>query len=670
MLFAYPLFLWALGFLLIPIIIHLFQLRRYKKVVFSDIRFLKQITEQNQKQRNIKEWIILAARCLALACLVLAFAKPFVPFQKNTIKNTNKVISIFVDNSLSMSKLGKEGQLLEIAKNKAKEIVSFYSDKDYFQLLTNDFEGKHQQLLNKSDFLLYLNEVKLSNNTQSFNQILTRQKQVVENELLANKIYYILSDLQQTQFPDLNYPDSALQVNIVPIEANLNNNISIDSAWIEQPLILPNTPTFLNIKVSNYGNIDLTDVPLTFKIDGLQKGITNITCAANNSVQVQLQFTLNDEKYHQAELSILDNPIVYDDKLFLVLKAFGNQSVIAINANKNIQQIYDVDDNFKLLSFGVNAIDFSSFKKAACIILNEIPDFSSGLQLEIQKYLDNGGVILVIPTANNLAINGTNLFLQTLHAPTLEMISNQKLQVARLNLFDDVFKNVFTKIPEQANWPSINQLYQIKLNSGIKGTKIAVLNNDMPFIFKSKYGNGAVYLLSTPLNTDWSNFSEHALFVPFMLRLPLVNKQNQPLYYSLDKKNVNYAIENSKSKVIYLKNGSNEMAFDVNNTFNKSTINITKMNNAGVYQIFEQNKITEIGKIAFNLNRLESNLKTLKIDTLNKANWQVIQTKNLLKHQKNIDLSYNGIQLWRWFLSAAIAFVLLEILLLRLNFFK
>jgi hypothetical protein len=668
MLFAYPLFLWALGFLLIPIIIHLFQLRRYKKVIFSDIRFLKQITEQNQKQKNIKEWIILAARCLALASLVLAFAKPFIPFQQKTINNASKVISVFVDNSYSMSQLGKEGQLLEIAKNKAKEIVSFYSDKDYFQLLTNDFEGKHQQLLNKNDFLSYLNDVKLSNNTQGFSKIIARQKQAIENEGIENKICYLLTDLQQTQFADINQMDTGLQVNIVPIIPNLNNNISIDSAWIEQPLILPNIPTFLNVKVSNYGNTDLNDVPLVFKIDGLQKGIANITCKANSSVQVQLQFTLNDEKYHQAELSILDNPIVYDDKLYLVLKAYGNQQVIAINANKNIQQIFEIDENFKLLSFGLNSIDFSSFKQAACIILNEIPDFSSGLQIEIQKYLDNGGVVLIIPSANSLAIDKTNLFLQTIQAPSLTMVNNQKLQVVKLNLFDDVFKNVFTKIPEQANWPIINQLYQIKLNSGIKGSKIAVLNNDMPFIFKSKYGNGAVYLLSTPLNTDWSNFSEHALFVPFMLRLPLVNKKNEPLYYHIDKKNLNYPLENNKSKVVYLKNANNEMAFDVNNSFNKSAINITKMNNAGIYQILEQNKTTEIGKIAFNLNRLESNLKPLTIDTLNHANFDIIQTKELLKHQKDINLSYNGTQLWRWFLLAAIAFVLLEVLLLKLKF--
>jgi L-asparagine transporter-like permease len=85
--FAFPTFLFALFALAIPILIHLFQLRRYKNIVFSDIRFLKQIIEQNQKQRNVKEWIILVTRCLALACLVFAFAKPFIPLNNKIINS-------------------------------------------------------------------------------------------------------------------------------------------------------------------------------------------------------------------------------------------------------------------------------------------------------------------------------------------------------------------------------------------------------------------------------------------------------------------------------------------------------------------------------------------------------------------------------------------------------
>jgi len=663
--FIYPSFLFALLALVIPIIIHLFQLRRYKKVVFSDIRFLKQITEQIQKQRNIKEWIILAARCLALACLVFAFAKPFIPFNQKEIVRNNKAISIFIDNSLSMSQLGKEGQLLEVAKNKTKDIVSFYGDNDLFQILTNDFEGKHQRLLDKKDFLLYLDEVKLSNQSKSFEKILSRQKQAFEEAPSATKIAYLITDLQQNQFNSLNPIDTNLQVNLVQIKPNLANNLSIDSAWIEQPLILPNTNTVLYVKVSNFGSLDMTDVPLTFKVDGLQKGIANVTCKANSNQIVQLQFTLNDANYHQAELSLLDNPVVFDDKLYLTLKAFGNQTVIAINANESIKQVYGIDENYQLENFGINAIDYSAFNKASCIILNELPEFSSGMQTEIQKYISNGGVVYIIPNANSETLAKTNEFLKQLNAPQLAPMVTQNLKVSRINTFDEVFKNVFSKIPDLANWPALTKNYNMQINSAIKGNMVAALNSDAPFIFKSKYGNGIVYLSSTPLQNDWSNFTEHALFVPFMLRLPLVNKHSNALYYNIDKP-INYSFEkNTNSKVVYLKDKKDEIAFDVTNSNNKSAINLSNIKQAGSYQIMANNKTEVLAEVSFNLNRTESNLNIITNDSLQTANGQILQTNDLAKHQKEIELSFNGTPLWRWFLLAAILFILVEVALLK-----
>ncbi|MFY7732044.1 MAG: BatA domain-containing protein [Bacteroidia bacterium] len=663
--FIYPSFLFALLALVIPIIIHLFQLRRYKKVVFSDIRFLKQITEQNQKQRNIKEWIILAARCLALASLVFAFAKPFIPFNQKEIVRNNKAISIFIDNSLSMSQLGKDGQLLEVAKNKAKDIASFYGDNDLFQILTNDFEGKHQRLLDKKDFLLYLDEIKLSNQSKSFEKILSRQKQVFDEASNATKIAYLITDLQQNQFNSLNLIDSNLQVNLVQIKPNLINNLSIDSAWIEQPLILPNTNTVLYVKVSNFGSLDMTDVPLTFKVDGLQKGIANVTCKANSNQIVQLQFTLNDANYHQAELSLLDNPAVFDDKLYLTLKAFGNQTVIAINANESIKQVYGIDENYQLENFGINAIDYSAFNKASCIILNELPEFSSGLQTEIQKYISNGGVVYIIPNANGETLAKTNEFLKQLNAPQFAPMVTQNLKVSRINTFDEVFKNVFSKIPDLANWPALTKNYNMQINSAIKGNMVAALNNDAPFIFKSKYGNGIVYLSCTPLQNDWSNFTEHALFVPFMLRLPLVNKHSNALYYNIDKP-INYVFEkNTNSKVVYLKDKKDEIALDVTNSNNKSAINLSNIKQAGSYQIMAKNKTEVLADVSFNLNRTESNLSIITNDSLQTANGQILQTNDLAKHQKEIELSFNGTPLWRWFLLAAILFVLVEVALLK-----
>ena len=122
MYFLYPAFLFALLSLAIPVVIHLFNFRKYKKVYFSNVQFLKEVQEQQASRRNLKERLILASRLLALLFLILAFARPYIPGARNANAAKQQVISIFVDNSYSMETLNREGSLLDEAKRRAKEM--------------------------------------------------------------------------------------------------------------------------------------------------------------------------------------------------------------------------------------------------------------------------------------------------------------------------------------------------------------------------------------------------------------------------------------------------------------------------------------------------------------------------------------------------------------------
>ena len=145
--FVYPAFLFALAAIAIPIIIHLFHFRRFKKVYFTNVKFLKEVKDETSQRSKIKNLLILLCRCLAVFFLVMAFAQPFIPQKGAEFKAGQKAISLFVDNSFSMSSLSQDVPLLDKAKQRATEIVSAYEVEDEFQILTNDFEGRHLLLL-------------------------------------------------------------------------------------------------------------------------------------------------------------------------------------------------------------------------------------------------------------------------------------------------------------------------------------------------------------------------------------------------------------------------------------------------------------------------------------------------------------------------------------------
>jgi hypothetical protein len=196
--FTYPAFLFALSAIAIPIIIHLFNFRKFKTVYFSNVRFLKEIKQETQAKSKLKHLLVLAARILAISFLVFAFAQPFIPVENKKIIIGNKAISIFVDNSFSMDAINKSGTLLDEAKKRALEIVSAYKSTDRFQLLTNDFENKHQRLVNKDEFSELLDEIKVSPANHTISEIATRQMDLLQHAGNEIKISFILSELGKT----------------------------------------------------------------------------------------------------------------------------------------------------------------------------------------------------------------------------------------------------------------------------------------------------------------------------------------------------------------------------------------------------------------------------------------------------------------------------------------
>src|ERR1700749_154283 len=101
--FLHPGYLYALSAIAVPIIVHLFNFRRYKTVYFSNVKFLREVKEETTSRSRLKHLLVLAARLLALTFLVLAFAQPFIPNKRNTGAGGRRLISFYIDNSFSMN---------------------------------------------------------------------------------------------------------------------------------------------------------------------------------------------------------------------------------------------------------------------------------------------------------------------------------------------------------------------------------------------------------------------------------------------------------------------------------------------------------------------------------------------------------------------------------------
>ena len=112
------------------------------------MRFLKEVKEETSSRNKLKNLLILLSRLLALAALIFAFAQPFIPSEDQRIQG-DKGISVYIDNSFSMSALTNDVNLLNKGKQKAQEIIAAYGEDERFQVLSNEFKAIQQRLLTK-----------------------------------------------------------------------------------------------------------------------------------------------------------------------------------------------------------------------------------------------------------------------------------------------------------------------------------------------------------------------------------------------------------------------------------------------------------------------------------------------------------------------------------------
>ena len=214
MIYQNPQLLYALFAIAIPILIHLFNLRKHKTVYFSSIRFLKEVKEENKKKSQLRNILILISRILAISFLVIAFAKPYIPAENTT--NT-KNIFLYIDNSQSMDIDFGKGNLLNNAKNTAREIIDTYPSENNFYLITNDFLSKHTSSYTNKAIKIQIEKITPSPKEKSITEIISRQESIFSR----NSHLYFISDFQENTLKIDGLKSSKIN------NKNGNNNLAI-----------------------------------------------------------------------------------------------------------------------------------------------------------------------------------------------------------------------------------------------------------------------------------------------------------------------------------------------------------------------------------------------------------------------------------------------------------
>ncbi|MCK4569441.1 MAG: BatA domain-containing protein [Bacteroidales bacterium] len=675
--FIHPYWLFGLLAIAIPIIIHLFNFRRYKKLYFTNLKFLKSIKNETKKQNRLRHLLILISRILAITFLVIAFARPYIPGSGGLQRSAERFVSIYVDNSMSMQAAVNGHSLLDVAKAKAEEVAAAYGPSDRFQLLTNNFKGKHQQYYNRDEFVNLLHEVEISPLHRMLPVIYERMQESQPPKSTDELHFYLISDFQKSSFDlALSDIDTVNMFFFVPVLTSAFGNIYIDSCWFETPYNHLNQHQVLHISFVNASEIDLQKIPVRLMINGVQKALGTFDIAAEGKAGVNLPFNNNVAGKQSGLVMIEDYPVTWDDRMFLTWEVKDRIPVLLISEKEGgfyFSSLFANDSVFYFSEEVVNKLDYSRFSGVDLIVLDNITMLTTGLSSEVEKYVTSGGSLMLVP-GKDADINTLNQFLSRVSFGQLMPFDTSRLMVTGLNTGHEIFSEVFESVPENPDLPFVRGHYPFRVDGNKYHDVIMDLQNGDSYISMTRHAKGKVYLLASPLGDEYGNLARHAIWVPLMYRMAMLSRPQEQIYYTMGKDEIiNTGLDRIPGEhklLVKLLDSDYEFIPGIQSRGRGNELLLyDRIVQAGHYELLSSDDL--LMSFSFNYDRLESDPAIYTGDQIKEMiagqdvdNVFVIELAEEQLSRAVYEFS-QGTSFWKLFVWLSLFFILLEILLLR-----
>ncbi len=635
--FKYPEILWALLLLLIPIIIHLFQLRRFKKTPFTNVKLLKKVVSESRKSSTLKKWLILLARLGLFAALVLAFAQPFSA--KETALQAKENV-FYLDNSFSMQANSSNGTLLQ---NTIQDFLKSIPEGQNFTLFTNDDVFRDVEVKDIQNSLL---ELSPSDNQLTLEQILLRGNTYFSTEESTQKNIVLISDFQERMASmDANTIPNVLVHLIKPAIDELLN-ISIDSVYLEK---MNSETTEIVAQISANTTTEPTPVSL---YDG-DKLIAKTSAKFNDKNQAKVSFSIPSNESINGRLVVSDNGLSYDNQFYFNIDTREKIKVLSVGPadNSYLKRLYS-DEEFSYSNSSLNQLNYGSIENQNLVILNELETIPSALSTALNSFVSEGGSLVVIPGEaidNNSYNSLTSNYSSVAYLDKL----NQEVSISEVVFNHPIFQNVFERNASNFQYPSVSSYYNVssQMPSALN------LQNRAPFLI----GNSNTYFFTASLASNNSNFKNSPLIVPTFYNMA-VNSLKLPQLYELLGKSTEIDIPIALTKDNILKVSKDDYEFIPQQRLLPKKVSLSFQENPttdGIYQVTDNS--TFLRNISFNYDRKESDLRYLDIAQLKAESKNESVTSFFEETQKANMVN----EFWKWFAILALLFVLIETLLQR-----
>lgn len=676
----------------IPIIIHLITRQKAKIVNFSTLRFLKELKNQQIRRLKIRQILLLILRTLIILLLVLAFARPTLKgrFGSGVVATAKTTAVLILDNSLSMGVESGGQVLFDAAKQRAQEIENLFGFGDEIYGLfastgtTPVYDGA------KYDFKTVTKIVQKSITSQSSTDLvaaLLKAKEILQQSTNINKEIYLISDLQQSGFRNIEnlvlplLQDQGMKIFTMPLHARQVSNLAITDVKPANQIIEKGKVVELEATIKNSGTKPERNKLVQIFIDDKRAGQATLNIEPGKSQTTKFRVVPQRTGLIAGSVLLEDDDLFADNRRYFTFSVPEQTNVLVIGQSEQDTRFLQLALNpelnpassIKVDYLSPNRIEFRTLKNYHVVILSNIPRVEGALLNSLRDHIDAGsGLIVFLGNEVDLRSYNEN-FNQKFSLPAFtetigEMGARDSyLTLGKVDFSHPIFSGVFEDKKQEVESPQFYFLTKMKITT--QQEAVIGFSNGDPFLVESDFGKGKVLLFTSAIDPNWSDLYLKGLFVPLMNRCVMylsgnANKTNQNFFVNQDLTTdvaevdnfTNFQVEKPDGKLTKIIPQIGEGNFKIN--FKETDL-------AGIYSLYAEDRL--LTRWAVNPDPAESDLTPIAMDELE----HIIGGGSIISIQKEqalaniVTTSRYGRELWKYFIGIALLFLIIEMLLAR-----
>jgi hypothetical protein len=530
----------------IPVIIHLLNLRKLKRVDFSTLTFLKELQKNKIRKIRIKQWLLLALRVSIILMLVLAFSRPALRGTTiGGVASSAKTTAVFIlDDTFSMSVIGSRGSFFNNAKENIKELIRELQEGDEAALiLISERNSAPGVTSNLAELSKRIDDVEISYSSGYIHDAVARAAGIVSESRNFNKEIYLFSDLQENRiaagqslsdFSEV-LNQSVKLYNFIFSGKNFYN-LAISDFSIQTQIFEKDKPVSFDVTVTNYSDEDVEDAVVSVFMNGERSSQRSVDVASGKAVTINMEANLKQGGYIEFNAELEDDEILQDNKRYLSIYVPEEIPVTIFYENENDIRFIELalraageNNPLKISKRSISQLTSVNLSSNNSIIVSASGDIKGADR--IKSFAENGGGVLLMPSSQAVPETWNSLS-SSLSLPQAGGASGKKGDNTVINRFSNVdfdhpvFQNIFLNQKKNIESPEI--YYSFNIRPSGKGRNVITLSDGSVFMGEYSTGEGRIIVFNTVPELSWNNLPLKGIFPPLIYQsaLYLSYKQN------------------------------------------------------------------------------------------------------------------------------------------------